>query len=221
MESRELLRSGAASLGVELGDEELERLLIYLGELIKWSRRINLIARDSDPATIIENHFLDSLTLVSLVDRPGLTLLDVGSGAGFPGLVLAAVLPALECTLVEPRKKRVSFLNHIIRTLGLGNVRVVADRVETLAEPAAGPYSFVTSRAVASPELFLPLVERFLRQGSRALVMAAHRERLAEIPTGEGHFRLEQVKEIRLPVSRAPRLVALVSACQGQPAEAS
>ena len=128
-DSRDLLVRGAAQLGLAVDTAGVERLLIYLAELMKWSRRVNLIARDTPEAQAVETHFLDSLTLLPFVDEAAAPhLLDVGSGAGFPGLALACVRPDARFTLCEPRQKRVSFLRHVVRTLGLKNVEVAAER---------------------------------------------------------------------------------------------
>ncbi|MCK5515866.1 MAG: class I SAM-dependent methyltransferase, partial [Desulfobulbaceae bacterium] len=110
---RKLLIRGLNQLGVNLDDKAIDQVLLYCQELLKWNKRINLIARNTQPAEVIEKHFLDSLTLLPVIKQysgANPTLLDIGTGAGFPGLVLAAVMPELQVTLVEPRQKRVSFL---------------------------------------------------------------------------------------------------------------
>jgi 16S rRNA (guanine527-N7)-methyltransferase len=214
---RRLLSQGAGQLGIHFEAEASERLLIYLAELIKWSRRINLIARDTPKAQIIENHFLDSLTLLPLVQGEGrepVHLLDVGTGAGFPGLVLAAVLPEARFTLVEPRAKRVSFLRHLIRTLGLTNTAVVAERVEAFTPDWQGRFTHITSRAVAEPGLFLPLVRPLVTPETRVLLMLARTEALAgieQLPSGP--WRIVDTQSLTLPFSGAPRVLAAVSVC--------
>ena len=136
-DSRDLLVRGAAQLGLAMDVAGVERLLVYLAELMKWSRRVNLIARDTPEAQVVETHFLDSLTLLPFLDGAGeVHLLDVGSGAGFPGLALACVRPDARFTLCEPRQKRVSFLRHVVRTLGLANVEVVSAAVRVMPVPA-------------------------------------------------------------------------------------
>jgi len=208
-----LLTQGAGQLGLDLGTESYQRLLVYFTELAKWSQRINLIARDTQELQIIENHFLDSLTLLPLLqgqDEP-VHLLDVGSGAGFPGLVLACVLPGARFTLVEPRQKRVSFLRHLIRTLGLTQVEVIADRIEAHAGEWQGRFSHVTSRAVAEPGLFLPLVRPLLTPETRVILMLAREESLAGIERlASGPWRIEETRTLTLPFSGAPRLLAVV-----------
>lgn len=213
---RQLLDEGARQLGFPLDGGCLERLLQYQAELLKWSRKVNLIARETTNSQVIENHFLDSLTLAPLLaGQVKVRFLDVGTGAGFPGLVLAAVLPQARFTLVEPRLKRVSFLRHVIRTLGLTNTEVVADRVEPHLEEWQGTYSHVTSRAVAEPAVFLPMIRPLVGPDTRVLLMLAHDEALAGIGqegsfTGSTDWRIIEEHRLSLPYSGAPRLIAVL-----------
>ena len=123
---------------------------IFLAELIRWNRRMNLISR-RDEQIVIERHLLDSLCLLS-VERnlSGKRLLDVGSGAGFPGVVLAMWEPNAQTFLVESRSKRVAFLKTVRRLLGLDNLFVVHSRIEKLSEHGgiSQPFDIVVSRAV-------------------------------------------------------------------------
>ena len=213
-DSRDLLVRGGAQLGLAMDAAGVERLLAYLAELMKWSRRVNLIARDTPEAQAVETHFLDSLTLLPFMDEMEAPhLLDVGSGAGFPGLALACVRPDARFTLCEPRQKRVSFLRHVIRTLGLANVEVVAERVEAHLPDWPGRFSHLTSRAVAEPAAFLPLVRPLVTPGARVLLMLARAEGLAGIDRlASGPWRVEAERRFVLPFSGAPRLVAAVVA---------
>ena len=211
-DSRDLLVRGGAQLGLAMDAAGVERLLVYLAELMKWSRRVNLIARDTPEAQVVETHFLDSLTLLPFLDGAGeVHLLDVGSGAGFPGLALACVRPDARFTLCEPRQKRVSFLRHVVRTLGLANVEVVADRVEAQASAWQGRFTHITSRAVAEPAAFLPLVRPLVTPATRVLLMLARAEGLAWIDRlVSGPWRVDAERRFVLPFSKAPRLVAAV-----------
>jgi len=159
---RTQLREGCRILEIALEEEAVERLFVYFTELAHWSRKINLIAKGAGEAEILENHFLDSLTLLPLLagsEQPH--LLDVGTGAGFPGLVCKAALPQLQVTLLEPRLKRVSFLRHVIRTLGLDGVEVLAGRVEDeKLLPSSSIFTHITSRAVTDSSEFLRMVSR-------------------------------------------------------------
>ena len=211
-DSRDLLVRGAAQLGLAMDVAGVERLLVYLAELMKWSRRVNLIARDTPQAQVVETHFLDSLTLLPFLDGAGeVHLLDVGSGAGFPGLALACVRPDARFTLCEPRQKRVSFLRHVVRTLGLANVEVVAERIEAHLADWPGRFTHITSRAVAEPAAFLPLVRPLVTPATRVLLMLARAEGLAGIDRlVSGPWRVDAERRFVLPFSGAPRLVAAV-----------
>ena len=213
-DSRDLLVRGGAQLGLAMDPAGVERLLVYLAELMKWSRRVNLVARDTPEAQVVETHFLDSLTLLPFLDGAGeVHLLDVGSGAGFPGLALACVRPDARFTLCEPRQKRVSFLRHVVRTLGLANVEVVAERVEAHLADWPGRFTHITSRAVAEPAAFLPLVRPLVTPAARVLLMLARAEGLAGIDhLASGPWRVDGEHRFVLPFSGAPRLVAAVVA---------
>jgi 16S rRNA (guanine527-N7)-methyltransferase len=128
------LAQGIKLMGLKLDDqsEVLIRLSNYFNELKKWNKKVNLVGRQQDDQQILENHFLDSLTLVPLLGKEEMTtevLLDVGTGAGFPGLVLKAACPLLSVVLVEPRRNRYYFLKHIARTLQLDGVKMINVRL--------------------------------------------------------------------------------------------
>jgi 16S rRNA (guanine527-N7)-methyltransferase len=215
-DNQELLIRGALALGLQLEEEAQEKLFVYFQELCKWRRRVNLIARETPEPQIIENHFLDSLTLVPLLNQPGAHLLDVGTGAGFPGLVLACALPAVRFTLVEPRQKRVSFLRHVIRTLGLEHVEVVQDRIEAHSNPWQGRFTHITSRAVAEPTTFLPLIAPLVTPETRILLMLANEAPLAGIESlSDGGWQVHAEHHLRLPFSKAPRLLAEIGRVDG------
>ncbi|MCL2789235.1 MAG: 16S rRNA (guanine(527)-N(7))-methyltransferase RsmG [Desulfobulbus sp.] len=212
-DSRHLLAEGGRRLGIDLEADVVDRLTVYLTELMKWNRRVNLIARDTPEQQTIDLHFLDSLTLLPLLQGHygPIRLLDVGTGAGFPGLVLACALPDVHCTLVEPRQKRVSFLRHIVRTLGLDNVEVTADRLEPHAASWQGRFTHVTSRAVAEPGVLLALVRPLVTPVTQVMLMLAREEALAGIDhLASGPWRLIATRAFVLPFSGAPRLLATV-----------
>lgn len=217
IDKRQLLQQGAGQLGIVLTEEDCDRLLVYFAELMKWSQRINLIARNTPEAQVLENHFLDSLTLLPLLRGQGsglVHLLDVGSGAGFPGLVLAIVMPEARFTLVEPRQKRAIFLRHLIRTLQLTNTEVVIDRIEAHAAAWQGRFSHITSRAVAEPLTFLPLVRPLLTPEVKVILMLARIEALDGVAQDDANgWRLIETRTFTLPFSGAPRLLAVVSGC--------
>jgi 16S rRNA (guanine527-N7)-methyltransferase len=121
-EARNLLERGARVLGLDLAPDQIDRFLTYLDLLLKWNRKMNLTALRS-PREIIIHHFLDSLLLLPYLPETG-NLLDLGSGAGFPGIPLKIARPGLTIDLVEATAKKASFLKEVIRCLGLSEIAV-------------------------------------------------------------------------------------------------
>ncbi|WP_163338296.1 16S rRNA (guanine(527)-N(7))-methyltransferase RsmG [Desulfopila sp. IMCC35008] len=207
------IADGLSRLELSLDSAGIGRLYTYYVELKKWSRRVNLIAKGTADKEIIENHFLDSLTLLPLLHDDD-HLLDIGTGAGFPGLVLKAAMPGLHVTLVEPRRKRVTFLNHIIRTVGVGDVGVFECRAEddTLL-PADMGVTHVTSRAVTEISGFLDMTARFAQSGACVICMKGPRwqeelENAAE-HIKNGGFNCCEKRIFHLPNSGAERALVL------------
>lgn len=202
-----LLKEGLDHLGIEISTTSYLNLERYFNELKKWNKKFNLIAKTATDIQIVENHFLDSLTLMPHLGGPNVHLLDIGTGGGFPGLVCGAAMTDVPLSLVEPRSKRVSFLRHIVRTLDLKAVRVMADRLENL-EHIDVP-SHITCRAVTEVGNFLPMVERFA--GCRAQVVMMKGPRWVEEVAGarqavdRSSFILQKVVDYTLPFSGAKR----------------
>lgn len=203
-----LLAQGAHTLGVALRPQQLDRLVLYHGELSKWMRSSNLVARNTSAEQLVERHFLDSLLMAPLLAaHPAPCLLDIGSGAGFPGLVLAAYFPAIPCTLVEPRQKRAAFLRHMVRLLALDRVRVCEERAEKI--PPGPVYSHITGRAVAEPALFLDLARPLATEGTAVVLFLTRIEQLQALPRSvAADWRLQERRTALLPFSRAPRCLA-------------
>jgi 16S rRNA (guanine527-N7)-methyltransferase len=155
------LIAGAAKMRIELTPEQVSGFQIYYEELIEWNRRVNLTAI-VDYEGVQVRHFLDSLTVAPLVGGEPCLLLDIGSGAGFPGVPLKIAYPGIDLTLVESVNKKAAFLRHLVDRLNLDGVEVIAGRAETLAhdERYRGRFDIVLSRGVASlatlAELSLP-----------------------------------------------------------------
>ena len=166
-----LLSEGARLLGVRLPVDAARRFDIYLEELRLWSRVVSLVSR-TEPEFVIRKHILDSLAISPLIPACS-RLIDLGSGAGFPGLVLAMVIPSLDVVLVEARRKKANFLREVIRKVGAANASVYEGRVETLAADKSLRASFGIgiSRATWSLKEFLQLASPFVSPGGLALAM--------------------------------------------------
>jgi 16S rRNA (guanine527-N7)-methyltransferase len=212
-----LLTEGAKFLGLELSGEQLANFSLYVEELARWSKVTNLISQ-ADPETIIRKHLLDSLAVSPLIP-PDIRLLDLGSGAGFPGLVLAMVQPARNVVLIEARRKRVSFLKEAVRKTQSKNVRVFEGRAETLAAQASLKNSFaaVISRATWSLKEFLSLAHPFVANGGIVISMKGPRgeQELHDLSGFPGtlDFSLRNIREYALPFGEERRK-ALVFAKQ-------
>jgi len=207
----ERLQRGCNAINLpELDNKALDRLHVYFKELKRWSQKINLIARKATNSDILEKHFLDSLTLLPLLDCDKIHLLDIGTGAGFPGLVCKAAKPELQLTLVEPRQKRVAFLSHITRTLTFENVSILDCRVEDEARlPSEGDFTHITSRAVNDVKAFLAMSSRFMKPGVQVICMKGPKwqEELSawEQNQNSRQYQVSSHKEYRLPQSKVER----------------
>src|SRR5258708_32802031 len=131
--TRELERFvfGVRQLGLELNERELEQFLRYREELLEWNTRINLTAI-TDPAEVLLKHFLDSLSLLLVYDRPAARLLDIGAGAGFPGLPLKIVRPQCQVLLLDATGKKVTFMRNMVEELQLRDVVALHEMAEEL-----------------------------------------------------------------------------------------
>ncbi len=211
------LADGCKSLHLDINDHALQQLEVYFTELKKWSKKVNLIAKETEDRQILENHFLDSLVLLSELDE-GAVLVDIGTGGGFPGLVCKVARPEMKLYLVEPRLKRVSFLNHLIRTLSLEDVVVKCNRIEDETNFfETERVSHVTCRAVADIAGFLEMTSHFKRSVKRVCLKGPKwREEFqaaGDIMAEHGLW-LERVSEYQLPVSRAERAIIILNGIQ-------
>jgi 16S rRNA (guanine527-N7)-methyltransferase len=171
----EVLLKGIQRLGFDLGENHVILFQRYLQELADWNKRTNLTAITGD-REIQAKHFLDSLTVALAIPEGVMangTLMDVGSGAGFPGLPLKILCPGLRVTLVESVGKKAAFLRHITDTLGLEGVEVSSQRAETLAHDPhlRETFDVVVSRAVADMRALAELTLPFCKLGGRVIAM--------------------------------------------------
>jgi 16S rRNA (guanine527-N7)-methyltransferase len=162
---------GLHQLGIELTDEHLDQFLRYRRELLDWNTRMNLTAI-SDQDEVLLKHFLDSLSLLMVYDQQETRLLDIGAGAGFPGIPLKIVRPRWQVLLLEATGKKVRFLQHIIETLRLTTIVALQGRAEELAHKSGYRASFdaVTARAVSSLPTLLEYAAPFCRVGGQIIL---------------------------------------------------
>jgi 16S rRNA (guanine527-N7)-methyltransferase len=171
---RQELAQEAVRLGVQLGSLELGRLDAYVEILRVWNKRVRMLG-DRDPSAIYRKHIPDCLALVPFLPTLG-PIVDIGTGAGLPGIVLTCVRPDMECWLIESRRRRVSFLQEVKATLGLEHAVVVEGRAEDVASQPrfCGNARAATGRAV-SLETLLELGHPLLEAEGHFLAMQSQR----------------------------------------------
>lgn len=158
------LKTSAQMMGIALSAAQLDQFETFYRELLIWNEKFNLTAI-TERAEVVAKHFLDSLTCLQAISPLPAAVIDVGSGAGFPGLALKIAQPDIRLTLVEATGKKVQFLQHVVNTLELKNVTVLHHRAEEAGRLPAhrGRYQLAVARAVAPlpvlAEYLLPLVE--------------------------------------------------------------
>ncbi len=160
-------------LNISLTDEQVTQFESYSSELQDWNTRINLTAI-TDPQGIAIRHFLDSLTVVQVIGfDAGDKLIDVGTGAGFPGLPLAILFPQVHVTLMEATGKKLTFIQHVIDTLGLKNAKTLHARAEDAGQDVAhrGMYDVVLARAVARLPVLLEYMLPLAKIGGFCIAM--------------------------------------------------
>ena len=197
------LASGLDAMRIALDRAQQAALVGYLQRLTKWNRSYNLTAV-RDPKAVVARHLLDSLSILPWVERG--PVLDVGTGAGLPGIPLAIARPAVEFCLLDSSGKKTRFLRQAVSELGLSNVEIVHGRVEQLDR--SRHYALITSRAFAALADMLKATGPLLSESGRCLAMkgAAPTEEIARLPPG---WCVELVP-LEVPGERARRHLAIV-----------
>jgi 16S rRNA (guanine527-N7)-methyltransferase len=205
MTLRRTLIDGAATFGLGLTDEQSDACLVYLVELEKWNRKFNLTAI-RDEREIITKHFIDSFSYLRGFDpEPGMALLDMGSGAGFPALPIKIAAPALLVVMVESVRKKGTFLRHIIRTLRLEGVEVLDARTGALLPEHYARYDVVTARAFADMGTVLQEGPLFLKPGGLMILSRGPAETVSDDTVSEHGMLIKARHKIILPGSGDPR----------------
>ena len=157
------MRENSLKLDIELNEEQLEKLYMYMDILLEWNQKMNLTAI-TDKKEIILKHFVDSLTINKYIDK-NKSIIDVGTGAGFPGIPIKIIRDDVEIVLVDSLNKRINFLNEVINKLELKNIKAIHARAEEIGktEEYREKFDISTSRAVANlstlSEYLIPLVK--------------------------------------------------------------
>ncbi len=212
MNLKQILSTGARELGTELTAQQIGLFLEYLDNLKTWNKKINLTGVESDKEIVIK-HFLDSVSVVPFISENS-KLLDMGSGAGFPGIPLKILIPPLEVTLLDSAEKKVFFMRDVIRKLQLKRVVSMWGRAEDPNNRVSrGCFDIVVSRAVGRIERLVKLAETYISREGKIILMRGKRgleewEELKDKPNKK--FRLLESKELSLPFGGHKRVILIV-----------
>ncbi len=210
--NKTLLEEGAKIFGIDLNEEAIRAFDLYLKELLKWNQKINLTAIRSERGIVLK-HFLDSLSVASYL--PGhASILDIGSGAGFPGIPLKIVQPAFRIASIDSVRKKVDFQKHIIRTLGLKGIEAIHGRVQDteILQNLAERFDITLSRAFTDLRTFLVLSFPFLKEGGTVIAMKGEtdgKETKLLAEAAEPPYRLKRAVPLTLPFSNLKRTILL------------
>ena len=212
-------------LGLTLNAQQLQAFNWYASELVAWNRRFNLTAIKDLPGIEVK-HFLDSLTcILAMRPAPAGRVVDVGTGAGFPGLPLKIVYPQIQLTLVESIGKKVEFCIHVMRSLKLKGVEVVHARAEQVGHQPKHrqSYDWAIARAVATTSVLVEYLLPLLRLGGRAILLKGETAP-AETHAAEGALRIlggriDQLIPIELPTVVETRHLVVVDKVAATPSK--
>ena len=210
-EMRKTLDAGLPGLGLDLPEETREKLCAFGAAVVRQNEVMNLTAITA-PDQVAKLHLLDSLSVLRCADLKGKTLIDVGCGAGFPGVPVAIACPEAKITLLDSLAKRMNWLETVLPELDIRNARCLTARAEEAVAIRREKFDFATSRAVARLNILLELTAPYVRVGGAVLALkgAAAREELAEAKNAISKLglKVEDVKEF--PVDGAMHAVIVL-----------
>lgn len=225
--NREEFITAVKELGISITDKQLEQLNKYYKALVEWNKKINLTSITEEKDVYLK-HFYDSLTLFKEYDlTKDVSLCDVGTGAGFPGIVLKIVFPNLKITLVDSLQKRLKFLDYVIKLLDLKDVELVHERMEDYSKQNEEKFDIITSRAVAKTKILVEISFKALKiSGHLILMKSSFEEELSDakkiikdiggevinvntfkLPIENSERALINIKKIRKTEAKYPRSI--------------
>jgi len=211
-ENKNLFVEGAKTFGIRLDEKAIEVFDLYLKELLKWNQKINLTAIRSEKGIVLK-HFLDSLSVHAYLPKYS-SILDIGSGAGFPGIPLKIIHPTLEVTSMDSVRKKIDFQRHIIRMLGLKGMEAIHGRVQDkgILQALGERFDITLSRAFSDLRTLLILSFPFLKEGGMVIAMKGEVEsdEIRLLTETEGtRYRLQKTVPLVLPFSSFKRTILL------------
>ena len=214
------LLENAKKLNINLSDKQIKQFDIYMQLLIECNKKINLTAIVNQEDIILK-HFIDSLTILKYIHKTD-KVIDIGTGAGFPGLPIKIANPEIEMYLADSLNKRINFLNIVIQSLTLDRISTIHTRIEDLGNDKTYRENFdvVTSRAVASFNVLLEYMLPLLKIGGRSICMKG--SNIEEIKNSKKALELlggeiEKIEELELPSSDIKRNIIIVKKVKNTP----
>jgi len=224
MEKEQFLKEfqeNATQLQLNISIEQIEKFYKYMQLLLEWNEKMNLTAI-VEPKEIILKHFIDSLTICHYIQKQN-KILDIGTGAGFPGIPLKLAMPENEITLLDSLNKRIIFLQEVIQELDLNNIKAIHSRAEDFIkqEKMRESYNIVTSRAVARLNILLEYMLPFTAINGKCICMKASNieeelkeaEKAIKILGG----KIEKIDKILLPKSNIERTIIIIKKIKETP----
>lgn len=223
-----ILTDGAQRLGINLNEEQIKKFCRYLELLVQWNQKINLTSLKT-PQEIIIKHFLDSISCIKVInkyiDAEGVSVIDVGAGAGFPGIPIKIICPSVRLSLLEARKKKTIFLKKITEEMNFQQVKILNGRAETFGKCAdhRARYDIAISRAVAHlntlSEYCLPLVRvggLFVAQKGRSYKKETEKSfKTIQVLGGE----MIGVEKVRIPFINQERYLLVIKKIKDTPSK--
>ena len=208
--NKELFIEEIEKLGIEVTSEKLEKLDLFYKLLIDWNEKINLTTITEEESVYLK-HFYDSLTLYRDVDlNKSIKICDVGSGAGFPGIVLKIFFPNIDITLIDSLNKRIIYLNDIIDKLGLFGICAIHSRMEDFSKNHEEEFDFITARAVSQLLILCEISVKALKiNGSLVFMKANCSEELEGIDTkiNKLGLKISNIDKFVLPIENSNRTI--------------
>ncbi len=200
-------------INIEITEEQLKKLDRFYELLISWNEKINLTTITNKKDVYLK-HFYDSLTLIKVVDlTKNITVLDVGTGAGFPGIVLKILFPNLKITLLDSLNKRINYLNEIINHLDLKDISTVCMRAEDYTKQSREMYDLVVARAVSNLSILSEITLASLKVGGYLVAMKGlMNEELQESNDiiSKLNCKIVSVTEFKLPIEESTRTLVKI-----------
>jgi 16S rRNA (guanine527-N7)-methyltransferase len=219
MEMKNALRAGLPTLGLSLSDETQDALCAFGKAVVEQNKVMNLTAI-TEPVQVARLHLLDSLSVLTALPLAGKRVIDVGCGAGFPGVPLKIACPEMDLTLLDSLGKRVTWLSDILPQLGV-DAHCVTARAEEAAAKNREQFDVATSRAVARLNILLELTAPFVKVGGYVLAMkgTAAQEELAEAKNAIGQLGLKLERVVTFPVEGTEHAVIVLKKVKATPAQ--